>query len=166
MNRIDLLRDQIRSARRDTERLLAETPESAWFRMPQGGVTHIAWQVGHLAIAEYRLGLERIRGRRDDDETLLPSHFLRLFGRGSVPEPGPSGYPSPRELRAVFDRVHVRTLSEVTALPDATLDEPPSVAHPRCETKGQVLGWCAGHEMFHAGQIALIRRLLGSAPLW
>ena len=38
-----------------------------WFRQPTEGVTHIAWQVGHLALAEYWLTLERIRGRRPDD---------------------------------------------------------------------------------------------------
>jgi hypothetical protein len=166
MTRLDLLLDQIRLARRYTEQLLAESPGSDWFRMPQGEVTHIAWQVGHLAIAEYRLGLERIRGQRDDDESLVSGHFLKVFGRGSVPDPDPLGYPSVQEIRQVFDRVHVRTMSELPALSDPTLDAPPVVAHPLCETKGQILGWCARHEMFHAGQIALIRRLLGSAPLW
>jgi len=30
----------------------------------------------------------------------------------------------------------------------------------------EALFWCAHHEMIHAGQVALRRRLLGQPPLW
>ncbi|QDV33370.1 DinB family protein [Tautonia plasticadhaerens] len=166
MTRLDVLIDQLRSARIYTEAILAETPQADWFRMPPGGVSHVAWQVGHLAIAEYRLGLERIRGRRDDDPALLPDPFLEVFGRGSVPAPDPTAYPPAREIRAVFDAVHGRTMAELAGLTDSALDEPPEVAHRLCATKLQILGWCARHEMVHSGQIALLRRQLGSEPLW
>ena len=53
--------DQLEHVRPYTLRLLDSVNESEWFRMPPGGVTHIAWQAGHLAFAEYRLALERIR---------------------------------------------------------------------------------------------------------
>lgn len=166
MSRIELLIEQITAARRYTETLLSGTPQGDWFRMPAEGVSHVAWQVGHLAIAEYRLGLERIRGRREDDQAILPNTFLIAFGRGSVPDPDPAAYPPAPEIRAVFDGVHQRTLTELADLSDTSLDAPPEVAHPLCDTKAGVLGWCARHEMLHAGQIALLRRLLGSAPLW
>ena len=51
--------DQIVYARDYTVTLLDQTPTSEWFRMPPGGVSHIGWQVGHLAIAQYRLALWR-----------------------------------------------------------------------------------------------------------
>ena len=34
------------------------------------------------------------------------------------------------------------------------------------QTKLQVLHWCANHELVHAGQIALLRRLFGQKPIW
>ena len=47
--------DRIAFSRRYTLGLLDGVPEAEWFRMPAEGVTHVAWQVGHLAMAEYRL---------------------------------------------------------------------------------------------------------------
>ena len=108
MSALQTALDQIVFARRYTVGLLDGLPEAEWFRMPAEGVTHLAWQVGHLAFAQYRLALERVRGPRHDDAELLPPVFLTAFGRDSVPDPDPSKYPSPAEIRTVFDRVHER----------------------------------------------------------
>jgi hypothetical protein len=35
-----------------------------------------------------------------------------------------------------------------------------------CKTKLECLHWCSHHEAVHAGQIGLIRRLLGYPPIW
>src|SRR4051812_30241042 len=86
--------DQIAFARRYTLGLLQDLDAADWFRMP-AGVTHVAWQVGHLAFAQYRLALERVRGPRPDDAELLPPAFLTAFGRDSVPDADPGKYPSP-----------------------------------------------------------------------
>jgi hypothetical protein len=158
--------DQITFARRYTVNLLDSVPEAEWFRMPAGGVTHVAWQVGHLAIAQYRMALERLRGRRPDDGELISDDFLRQFGAGSVPEPDPAKYPVPGTIRAVFDRVHQRVLAEVKDFPEGELGAPPTREHRLAKTKLECLFWCAHHEMVHAGQIGLLRRLLGQAPQW
>ena len=69
--RLELAREQIVFARNYTLRFLYQLPDDDWFRQPPGGVKHIAWQVGHLAMAEYRLAIERIRGRLAEDEDLI-----------------------------------------------------------------------------------------------
>ena len=69
-------------------------------------------------------------------------------------------------IRAVFDRVHERVMTGLAALEDPALSEPVEVPHHLCTSKGEVLDWCARHEMFHAGQIALSRRQLGAPPVW
>src|SRR4051794_7621521 len=94
--------EQIAFARRYTLGLLGGIEPADWSRMPGGGATHVAWQVGHLAFAQYRLALERVRGKRPGDGELIPQEFLRLFGRDSVPDPDPGKYPSPGEVRATF----------------------------------------------------------------
>jgi hypothetical protein len=157
--------DQLARVRPYTLRLLDSVDGAEWFRMPAEGVTHIAWQAGHLAFAEYRLGLERIRGTRPGDAELLPESFLRQVGAGSVPEPDPAKNPTPAEIRAVLDRVHQRMLEEARAFAD-DWNAPVARPHPMFTTKLGSLLWCAQHEMVHAGQIGLLRRLLGHAPLW
>ena len=166
MSRIDGLIGQIQKARRYTTGLLDATPGDDWFRMPAEGVSHVAWQVGHLALSEYRLGLHRLRGALPEDETLISSGFLARFGRASIPDPDPSSYPPAGEIRAVFDRVHDRVMAELAGLDDARLDEPILVPHSLFTRKGDALAWCPQHEMIHAGQIGLLRRLIGRPPIW
>ena len=166
MARSKELLESIGRARDYTNYLLNGTSPSDWFRMPQEGVSHIAWQVGHLAFAQYRLALARIRGKRPEDETLLTDAFMERFGPGSTPVDDPKAYPSAEEIRRIFDAVHRQALEEISTLDDAVLDEPTAAPHPRFATKGGSLTWCAEHEMMHAGQIGLLRRLLGQRPLW
>jgi hypothetical protein len=166
MSRLEMVTEQILFARQYTLRLLETIPETDWFRQPAAGVSHIGWQVGHLAMAEYRLCLERTRGRRPEDADLISDDFLALFSRDSVPAPDASQYPSPRELRTVLDRVHAKTLQDIQQLPDEDLDSPVLKPHAFVKTKIWALIWCSHHEMIHGGQIGLLRRQLGQPPLW
>lgn len=134
--------------------------------MPAEGVTHVAWQVGHLAMAEYRMALDRIRGERTEDAKFISPAFLQLFGKGSVPDCDLNKYPSPDDLLATLDRVHRQMREEVSNLPESEWHQPMVKPHLLVKTKIGGLYWCAQHEMMHAGQIGLLRRLLGQAPLW
>jgi hypothetical protein len=49
MSRLQLAIDQIVFARNYTIGLLNQTPMCDWFRLLPGGVSHVGWQVGHLA---------------------------------------------------------------------------------------------------------------------
>jgi hypothetical protein len=166
MNRLQLAIDQIVFARNYTIGLLDQTPAHDWLRQPPGGISHIGWQVGHLAFAEYRLALLRIRGPQPEDDTLVSQDFVRLFGAKSVPEADPAKYPAPAEIRAALDRVHEQVLRELPGLAEAELDQPVPHPHPFAKTKLLALLWCAHHEMVHAGQIGLLRRQLGHPPMW
>jgi hypothetical protein len=137
MSRLQLAIEQIVFARNYTIGLLDRTPADEWFRKPPGGVSHVAWQVGHIAFSEYRLALWRIRGERPGDEALFSLEFKRLFGADSVPQ-ADSEYP-PAELRAVLDRVHGQVLRELPDLDEAELDRPVPHPHPFATTKLRAL---------------------------
>lgn len=166
MTRIQSARDQMAFARRYTLSLLDTIPFELWFHMPLPGTTHVAWQVGHLAMAQYRLCLERWRGVRPDDEALIPAPFLNLFLRDSIPDADAAKYPAAAEIRAVFDRVHDDTMTAVAAYDEAEFDLPMHTPHKLCKTRGECLFWASAHEMLHAGQIGLLRRMLGQKPVW
>ncbi|OWK46809.1 DinB family protein [Fimbriiglobus ruber] len=166
MSRTQTLIASIVFSRSYTLRLVESIPVGEWFKIPPAGVSHVAWQVGHLAMAQYRLALQRIRGERPDDAALISPEFLKTFGRDSVADPDPSRFPSPEEIRAVFERVYARLMSELPSLEDATLDQPAATPHAFCKTKFDCLHWCSHHEMLHAGQIGLLRRQLGHKQLW
>lgn len=156
--------DQIEFARRYTLKRIEGVPVADWFTVPLGGVSHVAWQVGHLAMAEYRLCLDRLRPRGADDEALVSDHFLAMFSRDSQPA-AVTGYTA-EQIRDVFDRVHVRVLTELPAYPDADLDLPPLKPHTLYNTRIAGLRYAALHEMIHCGQVAMLRRMLGHDPIW
>ena len=58
---------KIEFARNYTMISLEDLSDDDWFWVPENThdyVTHIAWQVGHIAMSEYGLTLFRQRGRR------------------------------------------------------------------------------------------------------
>src|SRR5207237_4819854 len=107
---------QIEVARSYSLALLDDIALDEWFTMPVGCQTHVAWQVGHIAMAEYGLCLFRQRGRAEVDLTLMTSSFRKQFSRGTIPEPDPAKNPAPAELRATLDKVHVQALKELPHL--------------------------------------------------
>jgi hypothetical protein len=164
--RLQLVTQEMLAARDYTNELLGSIPERDWFRRPDALATHVAWQVGHLAFAEYSLAIRRIRGERPDDESMISTEFRTLFGKGSQPQAHPEMYPAVDEIRRIFETVHRRAIDEIEHLTDADLDEPTAQPHRLFDTKLGALLWCSRHEMLHAGQIGLIRRFLGNSPLW
>lgn len=156
---------QIKFAREYTCSLLADITDEEWFVIPAGAPTHIAWQVGHLAMAQYGLTLLRIRGKEPEDAEFITNDFIRLFKKQSTPVADPKRYPSPREIREVLANVHDRSLAELEGYDDAALAEQIPEPYAVFNTKlGSVL-FCSAHELIHAGQIGLLRRLLGKAPV-
>ena len=157
-------RDQMRFARQITSPFLDGLKESDWFAMP-GDVTHLAWQIGHLAVAQYHLVLARVRGKRPEDAEYLPETYFDLFGRGSTPSPVESSYPSVAEIREVFEQVNKLCFDESASFTDEQLAEPTDPPHPAFKNKLGAIWFASRHELIHAGQIALLRRELGYSPL-
>ena len=75
---------QIEFAREYTHSLIDDVEDDVWFTIPEGCVTHVAWQVGHLAMAQYGLCLFRIRGRQPEDNELMSSAFRKKYSKGTV----------------------------------------------------------------------------------
>ena len=162
---LEIARGQLESARQYLLTLITDIDDADWFTMPAGCATHVAWQVGHLAMAEYGLCLFRQRGRAEVDLELMPGSFRKQFSRGSRPNPDPAANPPPSEIRAIFERVHQQVLVELPTFSEAQLNEPVDMPYAATPTKLGALLFCAHHEMLHAGQIGLLRRLLGKDPV-
>lgn len=158
----EIIVEDLKQARAYASDMLSYADESMWFLQPAEGINHIAWQVGHMTVAQYNLCLKRIRGERRSDNTLLPvEEFNRLFGKGSIPSPHSHDYPTPAEILTSFQEVHEQVLKETLDLAPSALDESAGLAHPMFTTKGGALRFSAKHEMMHVGHIAMLRRILG-----
>ena len=162
---LETLPQQIEFARRYTLQLLEDAVEEDWYRIPAGHVSNLAWQAGHLAVAQYGLCLFRIRGRELADAQLLPSAFRKKFGKGTTPQQDPEGSPSPEEILQVMEQIHRQSLQEIAGYSLELLSEPVEPPRAVYENKFGALLFCSHHEMMHAGQIGALRRALGKQPL-
>ena len=164
-SRLEMAIDRIRDSRLFTEQFLKDLTDAEWYWSPPQFTTHVAWQVGHLAVSQYSLCLRRVRGRTTADESLISDAYIDAFKLGSKPVSEPEKNLPLDEIRHVFEAVHKQSIHELGGRSDAELDEPLEQPHPRFKTKLGAVEFCAQHELVHAGQIAMLRRLMGKPPL-
>ena len=163
--RLQIAWRRIEFARNYTMTLLADIADDEWFWTPDRVTTHVGWQVGHLAMSQYGLTLFRQRGRADVDSELMSGKFRKLFMRGTEPRQEPDAYPSPAEILQVFARVHLQMRNEIAGFDGPGLDEPVDAPHAAFAMRYGALLFAGDHEMLHAGQIGLLRRLMGKSPV-
>ena len=158
MDAITLLKDRLTLARKWTNDLIKDIDESLWFTPPGVNLGHVAWQLGHVAASQIVLVHMRCFGKQFAD--CAPADYMATFARGSTPVPDPSKYPPIPVIRKFFDQTQADVFDMVSTLSPADLDQP-TEPHPMFTNRGGAIGMVAMHETFHAGQIALIRRLMG-----
>lgn len=148
-----------------TLQLLDSVPQELWYVKPAGLTTHLAWQVGHLAVSEYGLMLFRQRGRSPGDLELMPGWLRKQFGRGTQPMEESQAGPEPQQLLDRLEKIHQQAIAEVRQLSPQTLAEPTEMPYTAYPIKLGALLFCPIHESLHAGQIGILRRAHGLAPI-
>ncbi len=93
----------MRFARAYTLQLLESVPHEDWTKVPAGAPSHLLWQAGHLAVAQYGLMLFRQRGRGEGDVELMPGWLRKKYGKGTDPFAGWSSH------RSIFSRLYARS---------------------------------------------------------
>ncbi len=161
--RLQIAESRIQFARGFVQQFLEGLTPDEWFWTPPGFVTHIAWQVGHIASSQYGLCLFRMRGRTAADETLLPQAIWDSFKIGSTPVAGAEHNPPVAQILEIFSAVQAHVFRELAAKTDQDLDVPLEKPHPAFTTVLGGIEYSPLHEMVHAGQIAMLRRLMGKS---
>jgi hypothetical protein len=161
----DLAIGQIQFARAYTLQLIDGIEHDQWFVRPENCTTHLAWQVGHLAVSQYGLMLFRQRGRAEGDLELMPGWLRKKFGRGTQPVDDASQNPSPAELLTSLATIHAAAMEQVAELPVAGFLEPADLPYAVFPNRLGALLFCPLHESLHAGQIGLWRRSMGMASI-
>jgi hypothetical protein len=164
MTPLEIAVGQLRSARTYTWTLLNDLADEEWFVQPASAPCHIAWQVGHIAMAQYALTLLRVRGKEPEDQEFITNSFFKFFKKGTAAQPADAG-PSLDEIKTTFTAIYDRALSESPEYSSELLSESLPEPYFGTPTKlGSVL-FASHHEMLHAGQIGVIRRLMGKEPV-
>ena len=119
------------------------TPEEAFFR-PGRGRHSVYDLVLHAAYWKY-VARRRLTGEKRGSFPVKGSNFF--------PEPGVKAAPAVRGARAVLEEAHHALVAAVEAMPDEAF------AERRGEwTAGELVAGVAAHDLYHAGQIQLVKR--------
>ena len=163
----DFLAQQLDGSREWTLRLIADLKGGDWIFQPAPGLAHPLWLCGHLASSENLLIYVRCLGTKG----LLDASFAEHFPIGGpVKSAAEHDYPPISVVLDTMKTVHEQTLQAIREMSESLLAEPAFAAdgksiHPHYRDKAGVVAHCSRHEGFHAGQIAMIRRLLGKSFL-
>lgn len=159
MNAIDFIHMSLQQGRGWTVGLVSDMKDAPLtFPTPKGG-NHPLWVMGHLTYSESHLLHDYILGTPNPI-----ADWKELFGSGSEPVADPSQYPSLDEILIRFEEIRASTLAALDELSPADLDQPskaPAEMKPFFGTIGQCMAVICMHFVFHGGQVADARRVLG-----
>jgi uncharacterized damage-inducible protein DinB len=118
-----------------------------------------AWILGHLILAERRFLLSA-----GGTVEPLPDGFEAKFARDEL-APKLAEYGDVSGLLAMWNAVHDQLVKQTEAITIEQLETKLEKPHPMFQTLGQLMVFANIHATMHAGQVSVIRRSLGRAPL-
>jgi hypothetical protein len=137
--------------------------DNALLVRPVPGCNHIAWQIGHLIVADHNL----TEGMFPGSMPALPAGFAEKFTKETSKLDSAGAFLPKATLLEEKARQRAAILALLAKLTPEDFDKPgPEMFREMCPTVGSVFDLVAQHWMMHAGQWAVIRRKLGFAPLF
>jgi hypothetical protein len=141
------------------------TDEEMMFQ-PKPGMNHALWLLGHISTSESGLILHACTGK-----SLLPGGWGEKFGIKSQPVGDAGSYPSKEEVLGVLAKTHAAAMEYVSGLAEEDLDKTPvgiarfpAGVQAKFGTVAKCIAGHITHESSHAGQMAVLRRLMGKQP--
>jgi len=142
--------------------LLNDLSDADLLVRPVPGANHIAWQLGHLIVAEHGMVSGHLPGVAYPE---LPAGFADRHKKEAATND--SGFGTKAEYLNLFNKVRQATIDAVAKLSDADLDRPTTGRMAAMvPTVGALLLLNANHVDMHAGQFTVVRRKLGKPVLF
>jgi DinB superfamily len=164
MTGIEAIRTSLRSTQHLVTWFLGDLSDADLLVRPLDGANHIAWQLGHLVLAERRMISAEMPHAGFPD---LPAGFAERHTKDAAALDPPAGFADKATYLGVFTQTRETTVAALGTLTDADLDRPntgPMAAI--APTLGAVFLLAANHALMHAGQFSVVRRKLGKPILF
>ena len=154
----DLPLAQLRTASLFTRMALKDLDEALWSVVPPGFSTHLQWVFGHALLAKANFGIWI--PAPEADPVLDVDLYVACFERGGSADSMPPE--APKKQRLIEDSRRVDgTLERLwPTLAAQSPAQPVASPIPLVGTLGESLLFASGHQLYHAGQFALLRRAL------
>jgi hypothetical protein len=131
---------------------------------PAPGANHIAWQMGHLILAERGMITAELPGTPYPE---LPAGYAERHGKDTAAQEPPRGFGTKDEYLSLFNKVRQTSIDALAKLSDADLDKPTTGQMAKFAPKlGNLFLLQANHTMMHGGQFSVVRRKLGKPVLF
>ena len=160
MTAIELIRGMVESNRAALLALLKGLDGPALVYRPGGQGNHALWLIGHIASGEGHLA-----GWGGAEIDVPPVGDMSKFAIGSTPVADAAAYPSEQQLLDYAAAVHAQTLAALAKMTDADLDGPAVNGPEFVKSRGHAWRMVVIHEAEHIGQLTVVRRELGFAPM-
>ncbi|MBX7165612.1 MAG: DinB family protein [Pirellulales bacterium] len=127
------------------------------------GTNHIAWQLGHLIVAENMM----VDGAYPGSMPKLPPGFVEQHSKETAGSDDAQKFCKKSEYLSLMQAQRAGTLKALAATSDADFDKPaPEAFRSFLSSIGALFAMQGTHWVMHAGQWAIIRRKLGKPPLF
>lgn len=126
------------------------------------GTNHIAWQLGHLILAN-RMMLQELGQPAPE----LPPSWEGAYTKETAGDDDPNHFASKEEYLAMAEQMKNASLAAIDATPEESLETPgPESMREYAPTVASVLSLMGTHWLMHAGQFVPVRRKLGKPALF
>lgn len=133
------------------------TQDQALARAAAADGTHASWIVGHLASTD-----DFFHATLAGTPMQLDEAWHKAYGMGSTVSDTPGDYPPLGELLDIADRTRQGLADWFATLDEAQLLAPmPDELVGFAPTRAALMSSLACHESMHAGQVSVIRRVVG-----
>lgn len=157
----DVLASFLKSSRWVTNTYLGDLSDADLLVRPVPNANHIAWQLGHFIGTEAGWLQPKIPGA---NPAALPAGFAERHSNDTARSD--SGFLTKAEYLALAETVRAATLDALERLPEADLEKESGLNWDMVPTVGSMFQLIANHELMHAGQFVVVRRLLGKPVLF
>ena len=158
-----ILADQLKMAAFLFEQLLEDLTDAELLLRPAGKANTVAWQIGHLLSSERRM----VEGIAPGAGAPLPEEFEAAHAKEAAAREDSAGMRTRDEYLSLLRAQRAATLAALERLPEADLDKDSPETIRRIAPKwANVFGLAAMHQMWHAGQLTVLRRQLGKKVMF
>jgi hypothetical protein len=163
MNARDAIKLNLNTANMICQSYLADLSDSDLLVRPVPGANHIAWQLGHLLVAEQGMMELAFPGSMP----ALPAGFSERYTNDTCKLDSASAFHTKDEYLKIAQQLRTATVQQLDKVSDADLDKPaPEKYREWLKSIGELFSLQGSHWMMHGGQWAIVRRKLGKKPLF
>lgn len=141
------------------QQYLSDLTDDEMLKRPCPGANHIKWQMGHLIASEHMMMEKAIPGSMPP----LPDGFEVRYGKEAATNDASGDFDSKDDLLKTMHAQRDALLAALDRATPADLDRPSGIDY--APHVGAVFMMASLHWLMHAGQWAIVRRMLGRAPL-